>query len=261
MKERTKIVGPSNVREQIMYNEMARYYDVMYSGKDYKQEAEELTQLIMRSKRTDGLNLLEAGCGTGNYLGHLNSTFSCTGIDISKNMLQIARRKKFTDVKLIRADMTKFSMAERFDAVLCLFGVISYVKTYSGLRKTIEKFSEHLKPGGVVVIEPHFVKPRLDGSLELKYEHMRPYMSTLDSEGIKIARLRVPQIQGDFCTMDIHILIAEGSGVKYVIDHQEIGLFAPKRILKIMDDAGIDAEFRDEIVEQGLYVGVKRGKT
>lgn len=258
---RVKNIGPSNVEEQIMYNRMARYYDKMYSGKDYKGETEKLTQLILRSKRTEGTDLLEAGCGTGNYLSHFNATFSCTGIDISRNMLKIARKKRLPNVKLVKADMTGFDLDKKFDMVVCLFGVISYVKTYENLEKAIKNFSEHLKPGGVIILEPHFVKQNPDGSLSLKYENGLPYMSTLDEGEIKIARLRVPRIKGDSCTMDIHILIAErGRKVKYVVDHQEIGLFAPERIIGIMDREGIDAEFRDEIVEQGLYVGIKRGE-
>ena len=84
-------------------------------------------------------------------------------------------------------------------------------------------------------------------------------MLTLDNEKIKIAWLRVPLIKGDSCMMDIHILIAEeGRKIRYVVDHQEIGLFTPERIISIMAKEDIDAEFKNEIIEQGLYVGVKR---
>ena len=70
--------------------------------------------------------------------------------------------------------MTKFDLHKKFDAVVCRFGVIFYVKTYDNLKKAIRAFLERLKPGGVTILEPHFVKPNEDKSLSLKYEHILP---------------------------------------------------------------------------------------
>lgn len=107
-------------------------------------------------------------------------------------------------------------------------------------------------------MEPHFVKPNKDGSNNLKYENALPYMSVLDHDDIKVARLRVPKIRGNICEMNIHLLIAEkDKGVKHAIDHQEVGLFDIRKTLDILQDFGIKAEFQDRILEHGMFLGVK----
>jgi len=77
----------------MLYRQLACYYDYVYAWKAYKKEAREIRRLISKYKKSLGNDLLEVGCGTGNYLRCLSKDFSCTGLDISKNMLRIARSK------------------------------------------------------------------------------------------------------------------------------------------------------------------------
>ncbi len=183
-----------------IFNELARYYDLIYSWKDYQKEADKIKSLIKKHKKSDGHDLLEVACGTGKHLPYLKDSFSILATDLNKAMLSIAR-KNISDVTFKQADMMKLNLGKKFDVILCLFSSIGYVKTYPNLTKTIQNFAKHLKVGGVVIIEPWFT--------ETAYITGLPTMTTYDGEEIKIARLCVSQKRGILSVMDMHYLIAE----------------------------------------------------
>ncbi|HEY5120669.1 MAG TPA: methyltransferase domain-containing protein, partial [Acidimicrobiales bacterium] len=82
----------------------------------------------------------------------LGSGFSLSGIDQSPEMLAIARRKCPT-ATLYQADITSFSLDERFDVVLCVFDTLNHVPTFAGWRAVFERVSEHLRTGGLFVFD------------------------------------------------------------------------------------------------------------
>ena len=63
--------------------------------------------------------------------------------------------------------------------ITSLFSSIGYVKTHSNLEKTINNFSNHLRKGGVVLIEPWFTKST--------FYPGNPFLDTYNSKKIKIA--------------------------------------------------------------------------
>ena len=75
--------------------------------------------------------------GTGHHLKYLRDRYSCTGVDISEELLDIAK-KNVKGVAFERADMTKLKLGQKFDVITCLFSSIGYMKTYSKLRETPE---------------------------------------------------------------------------------------------------------------------------
>ena len=136
-----------------IFKELAQYYDLIYSWKDYQKEADKIKSLIKKHKESDGHDLLEVACGTGKHLPYLKDSFSILATDLNKAMLSVAR-KNISDVTFKQADMIKLNLDKKFDVILCLFSSIGYVKTYQNLTKTIQNFAKHLKVGGVVIIEP-----------------------------------------------------------------------------------------------------------
>jgi len=240
------------MKERILYGELAKYYDLLYSLKDYELEACKLKELITKHKRSNGNELLDVACGTGHHLKHLKDYFSCTGVDVSEDMIQLAR-KNVGDVVFKQADMTTMELGRKFDVITCLFSSIGYVKTLSNLRKAIESFSRHLRTGGVVFIEPWFTKA--------VYRIGAPFMETYAGEDVKIARLSVSQVEGCVSVIDFHYLIAErDQGVKHHVDRHELGLFEVDDTLEIMREAGLQSHYlKDGLVTgRGLYIGIKQ---
>jgi ubiquinone/menaquinone biosynthesis C-methylase UbiE len=239
------------MKEQVLYKELAKYYDLVYTFKDYKKEAARIRTLVSKYKKSEGKELLDVACGTGHHLNHLKDEFSCTGVDISGQILDVAK-KNAEGVSFEKADMTTLNLGKRFDVITCLFSSIGYVRTYTNLRKTIWNFAKHLKKGGVVLIEPWFTK--------LTYIPGSPHMSIYDGKDIKIARLNVSELRGSLSVMDMHYLIAEkDKEVKHFVDRHELGLFGVDETLKIMKTAGLQPKFLKHglMRERGMFVGMK----
>lgn len=234
-----------------MYKEFADIYDLIYSFKDYKKEVKKIKKLIKKYKITDGNELLDVACGTGKHLQYFKDSFICTGVDINEGMLNVAKNK-VKGVIFKQADMVNFDLNNEFDIIISLFSSIGYVKTYTNLEKTIVNFANHLKQGGVLIIEPWFTKST--------YWVGHPGMTTYDGDDIKIARLNTAKIENDLSVMDMHYLIVEkNKDVKYFVDKHELGLFDTDKTLELMKKAGLKAEFlKDGLMkERGLYIGVK----
>ena len=234
-----------------MYKEFADTYDLIYSFKDYKKEVKKIKKLIKKYKNTDGSELLDVACGTGEHLKNLKDSFICTGVDINEGILNVAKNK-VKGATFKQADMINFDLNKQFDVILSLFSSIGYVKTYANLEKTIVNFANHLKQGGVVIIEPWFTKST--------YWVGFPGMTTYDGDDIKIARLNTTKLENDLSVMEMHYLIVEkNKDVKYFVDKHELGLFDTDKTLEFMKKAGLKVEFlKDGLMkERGLYVGVK----
>ena len=235
-----------------MYKKLAKYYDLIYHWKDYEKEANSIKDLIKKYKKSDGNQLLDVGCGTGKHLECFIDEFSCSGVDINNEMVEEAKTK-FKDVIFEQGDMIDFNLKTEFDVILCLFSSIGYVKTYSNLEKTMLNLSNHLKKGGVLIIEPWFTKSA--------YWVGTPGMTTYDGKDVKIARLNSTKIEGNLSIMEMHYLIAEkDEDVIHFADTHALGLFETDKTLDFMEKAGLKAEFlKDGLMEdRGLFIGIKK---
>lgn len=240
------------MNKQLLHNKLAKYYDRVYSFKDYLDEAVRIQNLIIKYLETGGNTLLDIACGTGLHLKHLKDDFSCTGVDISKAMLKIARNNA-KGVTFKVADMKTLKLGKQFDIITCLLSSIGYAKTYSNLERTMQNFSKHLKKGGLALIEPSHAK-----SLYVTGE---PRITTYDGRDAKIARINVTKIRQATAVLNMNIVIAErGKEAKYFIDKHEIGLFGINNTLKIMKAAGLKSKYLKNGLMPGreLFVGIKK---
>ena len=96
-----------------------------------------------------GARFLDVACGTGDMMVELmKHGCTVTGIDLSEEMLAIARQKAPSATLLVvDAESLPFADGE-FDAVTCAFGVRNFVHLEAGLREMLRV----LKPGGKLVI-------------------------------------------------------------------------------------------------------------
>ncbi len=166
-------------------------------------------------------------------------------------MLEIARRKH-PDVELHQGDMTRLDLGRRFDAIVCLFSSIAYVRTDANLARTLRAFAAHLEPGGLMVIET-FVDPEA-------YTPGTPHMICADDEDVKVARLNVAERRGDLAVLEFHFLIATGAGVRHLTDQHELALYERGRVLELMGEQDLDARFVEDglMEDRGLFVGIKK---
>lgn len=234
-----------------IFKKLARYYDLIESSKNYKSESEYLKRLIKKYNQSKGDELLEVACGTGSYLKYLKDDFKCTGIDINEEMLKIAR-DKVGGVKLLKKDMINFNLNKKFDVILCLFASIGFVKTESNLKNTIKNFANHLKSGGLVIIDPWLTKS------EFKPESI--YATTFNGKNEKMVRLTIYKLKNKLSVIDTQYLMAEkGKDIKHFVDQMELGLFSNKKILDLMEESGLKSKFlKKEGFGRGLFIGIKK---
>lgn len=127
------------------FDEIARDYDrmnhLMTAGLDRR----------WRKRAVQGLHgkVLDVACGTGDMAVELlRQGCSVTGVDLSKEMMAIAKRKApQAEYRLADVERLPFGDAS-FDAVTCAFGVRNFVHLEQGLHEMLRV----LKPGGRMVI-------------------------------------------------------------------------------------------------------------
>ncbi len=143
-----------------VFDGYARYYDLLYRNKDYEGEARHVHEVIQ--KHYPGAStLMEMGCGTGCHALHLaNQGYHVHGIDQSQAMLDKAIQRAgslpssdHSMLQFSRGDIRKVKLAERFDAVIALFHVISYLPTTKDLEAAFTNACDHLKRGGILLFD------------------------------------------------------------------------------------------------------------
>lgn len=216
----------------------AKYYDLMYSWKDYAKESEKLLSIIARHGNGKK-RLLEVACGTGKYVEHFKDRFVVTGIDLSEDMLQVAKGK-LPGIRFMQGDMLEFKLEERFDVLLCLFSSIAYANDDAELRKVMKNFYDHLEAGGIAIIEP-FIDPD-------KCIDNYPFAINIDRPEIKLSRHNVARIKNRKVLMEMHTLVTTPAGVEYFVEDHDMTLFEPSRMIEIIKETG----FAFERIESGL---------
>jgi SAM-dependent methyltransferase len=235
-----------------MYGRSARFYDAIYSSKDYAGEAAQVDRTI-QSRNPGARTLLDVACGTGAHLAHLAGRYAAEGVDISEEQLAIAR-ERLPGVPLQVADMVELDLGRRFDAVTCLFSAIGYVRTVDRLNRAVAAMARHLEPGGVLIVEP-WLRPEVwqDGHLSSLF---------VDEDDIKIARLAIARTEDGVSVMDMeHLVATHEDGVQHFVEHHELGLFTVDQHLDAFRAAGLAVEHDPEgLTGRGLYIGVRTSR-
>jgi len=132
------------------YNELAWTEDVFADPAECEREVMVYIDLIERTAPKPPRTLLHLGCGAGFFDATFKRYFEVTGVDLSRGMLERARAAH-PDIGYLEGDMRTLRLGRTFDAV-AIPDSIDYMSTKDDLRKIIHTSSEHLKPGGVLLI-------------------------------------------------------------------------------------------------------------
>lgn len=236
-----------------MFDESAAFYDAIYAFKDYAAEAGWLRSLLTEHGHPDG-EMLDVACGTGAHLLHLRRHYQVEGLDLDAGMLAAARAR-LPDVPLHRADMLDFELGRTFDAVVCLFSSIGYMRTVGRMQQAVATMARHVRaPGGVLAIEPWFTPAQ-----------WRPgvlHALLVDEPELKVARLsRSEPAVGGLSVLEFHYLIGDASGVRHVTERHELGLFEAQDYRRAFESAGLRPQFdADGPSGRGLYFAVRQGQ-
>ncbi len=232
----------------MIFHRSAAVYDALYSWKDYDAEAATVERVVLE-RNPSARTLLDVACGTGKHLERLRRRFQVEGIDLSDDLLAVAR-ERLPGVLLQPGDMTGFELGRRFDAVTCLFSAIGYVVTEERLGLAVAAMARHLEPGGVLALEP-WLAPGA-------FQPGGPYATFVDEPELKAARIGMNEVAGTLSTLDFHYLVGTPEGVESFAERHELGLFTHGQYRAAFAAAGLEAEHDPKgLTDRGLYVAVR----
>ncbi len=230
-----------------MFRHTARFYDAVYSWKDYPAETARLHELF--EERAPGAKtLLDVACGTGLHLALLQEWYEVEGADLDPNMLEVAR-ERLPDVPLHEADMVTLDLGREFDLVTCLFSSIAYVVTVERLHEASAALARHVAPGGVLILEP-WITP----------DAWHPHVHALfvDEPDLKIARMTASTPLAETITMEFHYLVATPESVDSFVERHEVGMFTDEDYRGALEAAGLEVEADSEgLMGRGIYIGTR----
>jgi SAM-dependent methyltransferase len=115
----------------------------------------ELAFLLACPQWSTAQSVLDVGCGNGDYLGRISSFFPsmrCTGIDISSEMVSVARATHGTAcIDFSASDFFQYQPPARVDVILMRL-VLQHLR---GIEPALSRCASMLRPGGrLYIFEP-----------------------------------------------------------------------------------------------------------
>jgi SAM-dependent methyltransferase len=179
------------------FNLYSRYYDLLYQNKNYIAEVNYIRNCLDRYK-PDTKTILEFGSGTG---GHgtllIKQGYSVFGLERSAEMITKAQSDGFP---CTIADITDFKLDEKFDVVISLFHVISYLTTNKQLVAAFTNAAEHLNSKGFFIFDVWY-SPAV---YHLKAE---PRIKKVENEQITVTRVAEPVCHTSKNIIDVNYTI------------------------------------------------------
>ena len=237
-----------------MYGDLAPWFHLLTPPGEYKDEAAEI--LTMLREGLDGRleTLLELGSGGGNIASVLRSDLHLTLTDLSPAMLALSRTIN-PDLEHISGDMRTLRLGRVFDAVL-IHDAICYMTTDSDLRAAMTTAFEHLRPGGVAILEPDYVRETFEPSTDHGGSDSPEGPGRRLPRGLRYLEwVSDPDPTDSTYQVDYAILVRNDDGHIDIHHDQHVeGLFSRSTWLRLLHDVGFDAHDRVDGEKRVVFV-------
>jgi ubiquinone/menaquinone biosynthesis C-methylase UbiE len=138
------------------FDQIAFLYDELMVGVPYRLWADHIGRILKRFQ-IDPKSMLDLCCGTGTVsLLLAEKGYDVTGVDISPEMVEHARRKaaeRCIRVDFHAQDASKLRIGKRFDLVASLFDSLNYILEASALQDAFHRVSAHMAEGGLFIFD------------------------------------------------------------------------------------------------------------
>ena len=225
----------------------ASAYDLLYSDKDYEKECDLIERIFHEYSESQVKSVLDLGCGTGNHSFPLaRRGYHVTGVDISEDMIRVARRKvdqgsledRSLPLNFIHNDLHRLDLSGQFDAVLMMFAVLGYQSTNLDVLAALKTVRRHLKSGALFIFDVWYgpavltIGPtdRVKHVTTTKGRVIRTVTSSLDVfHHLAEVQYHTIRIEGDRITQEA----TESHKMRYFFP-QELALFLTQSDLKML---------------------------
>lgn len=138
------------------YNILAQYYDELTIDVDYEVRSDYISDFF-KANNPNTKTVLDLACGTGSISKCLiQKGYDITGIDLSEDMLSIAYNKLSSignNFSLLNADITEFSLENKFDACICALDSINHLDGIESVKKAFQCVYDSLNEKGTFVFD------------------------------------------------------------------------------------------------------------
>lgn len=179
----------------MQYGEIALVYDSLMYDMPYEKWAEFIKNNLK------GKKILELGCGTGSITEILSAYYDITAVDISEDMLDVARQKlikKGRTARLVKGDMCEFTLNKPLESAICVCDGINYLLTPQKVKDAFKKVYDNILPGGRFIF---------DISSEYKLNSISNQLYSEDADDVTYIWRNT--MENDIINMDITFFIAE----------------------------------------------------
>lgn len=139
------------------YDSIVKEYTEYYESKGTKELQFQREIDFITSNIKEGSNILDVGTAIGTYPKFLteqcNKKFNVIGIDASKNMIEVAK-KKAPEAEFHIMDVRNLNFKENtFDSIIC-FALVHHIDDKTCIE-LLDKFDNILKKNGLIAINTH----------------------------------------------------------------------------------------------------------
>lgn len=129
------------------------YYHILYKNRNTEEAADFIQRLVTAIKIPAGARALDLACGKGRHSVTLAKLgFEVTGVDLSKNSIESARRHSLPNLSFAIHDMRK-PMDQRFNAVFNFFTSFGYFDDLADNLEVLKSVSSMLDDDGTFVLD------------------------------------------------------------------------------------------------------------
>ncbi len=134
-----------------IYKFLASYYDQIMPDSFYLSYSKFIENMVeAHNLKTD--RVLDIACGTGSLLRLLEFQHKI-GVDISLEMLEIAKNKFSDNFVGIHSNMLDFKVDEKFDLILCTNDSLNYLLSIDDIKAFFSKIELLLNTGGLFILD------------------------------------------------------------------------------------------------------------
>ena len=182
------------------YALFAKYYDQL-NFNSFSNHAVHYLNDILATLNFDGTKILDVACGTGtSSIWFAEKGYQVTGIDISPQMIRMAKRKHLSsdvNIHFLVRDMRTMQFKKPFDLAICMFDSLNHLTSYRAFETALKNISANLVPRGSFIfdlITPYELSMRWNNII--RHETNGKVSLLLKSHYDK--KIKRVEIQGDF---------------------------------------------------------------
>ena len=218
-----------------LYTDLAWLWPAFSPPADYADDAGHWRDALRQRLGPGRHSLLELGSGGGHTLSHLAADFDVAAVDLSPQMLALSRELN-PGIPHHLGDMRNVRLQKQFDAV-AIHDAVCYLLSEKDLLDTFATARQHLRPGGILLLSPDYLKEYFSGSRVLHW-----ICADASPPFTVVEYCHDPDDRDTTIESLFFFIIHEPAGLRVVEDRHTTGLFPSATWLKLLDEAGFDAE-------------------